>query len=66
MPTQPTCGDKIRGDYGVEGEIIRISGDGLHADVQLALEGDWRIVVSATLAHLERIDSYTDKLSLRP
>lgn len=66
MPTQLKCGDKIRGDYGVKGEIIRITRDGLHADVRLALEGDWQIVVSASLSHLERIDSYTDKPSLRP
>lgn len=64
MQMQLKVGDKIRGDYGLEGEIIRISSDGYAADVKLPTSGAWHIVVSTCLAHLDRIESYTKKPNL--
>ena len=61
MSTALRVGDKIKGDYGVEGEIKSISADGMSATVQLVAVNSWSVLVATPVSRLTRITAYSNR-----
>ena len=59
MSATLSVGDKIQGDYGAEGQIKRISADGLSATIQLVSASSWPVLMLVPVSHLKRIESYS-------
>lgn len=59
-------GDKVRGDYGAEGELKSISNDGLSATVQLVATISWSVLVATPISHLTKIAHYSNELPAVP
>ena len=60
MTTPLRVGDKIKGDYGVEGEIKSISTDDASATVQLVAASSWSVLIATPISHLTRIEAYSN------